>query len=138
MPDADGAAVAGVAPHFRPAQSLGGFTAAQVCARAAVRMLALVNAMIPLPGETAGEWWGHTGAVEARTAAARRHGYSPEFDLVTYFLHDVPEPVVRAGASHQRQEAEIAFRQPCRFEAWPTIPIHLVVGSDDRRLAITS
>jgi len=114
------------------AQSLGGFTAAQVCARAAVRMLVLVNAMIPIPGETAGEWWNHTGAVEARATAARRHGYGLELDLAVYFLHDVPEPVIRAGAAYQREEAEIAFREPCRFEAWPAIPIHVVVGSDDR------
>src|SRR5262245_35983821 len=43
------------------AQSLGGFTAALVCAQARVRMLVLVNAMIPVPGETAGEWWANTG-----------------------------------------------------------------------------
>ena len=36
------------------AQSLGGFIAPLVCARAAVRMLVFVSAMIPRPGETAG------------------------------------------------------------------------------------
>jgi pimeloyl-ACP methyl ester carboxylesterase len=42
------------------AQSLGGFTAPLVCARADVRMLVFVNAMIPQPGETA--WSGaHPG-----------------------------------------------------------------------------
>jgi hypothetical protein len=35
------------------AQSLGGFTAPLVCVRARVRMLVLVNAMIPQPGEKA-------------------------------------------------------------------------------------
>jgi hypothetical protein len=39
------------------AQSLGGFTAPLVCARAAVGRLIFVNAMIPNPGETAGAWW---------------------------------------------------------------------------------
>src|SRR5262245_22699047 len=43
------------------AQSLGGFTAALVCAEARVRMLVFVNAMIPVPGESAGEWWANTG-----------------------------------------------------------------------------
>jgi Acetyltransferase (GNAT) domain len=47
------------------AQSLGGFTAPLVCARARVRMLVFVNAMIPLPGESAGEWWANTGWEEA-------------------------------------------------------------------------
>src|SRR4051812_22935823 len=34
------------------AQSLGGFTAAAVCARVAVQRLVFINAMIPNPGET--------------------------------------------------------------------------------------
>src|SRR4051794_20643130 len=36
------------------AQSLGGFTAPLVCDRASIRGLVLVNAMIPVPGETPG------------------------------------------------------------------------------------
>src|SRR4051794_29557872 len=51
------------------AQSLGGFTAAQVSARASVEQLVFVNAMIPKPGETAGAWWDATGWDEARIAA---------------------------------------------------------------------
>lgn len=53
------------------AQSPGGFTAPLVCARKAVRGLLLINAMLPQPEEAAGAWWGNTGAVDARTAAAR-------------------------------------------------------------------
>jgi pimeloyl-ACP methyl ester carboxylesterase len=53
-------------------QSLGGFTAPLVCARIRVRMLVFVNAMIPVPGETAGEWWDNTEAIAARIAAAER------------------------------------------------------------------
>lgn len=114
------------------AQSLGGFTAPLVCNRAPVKQLVFTNAMIPLPGETAGAWWKNTGSTEARVAAARRHGYPAEFDLFTYFLHDVPEEVVRAGANEQREQAESIFEQPCRFEAWPEIPIHVVAGTEDR------
>src|SRR5207253_11147499 len=47
------------------ASSLGGFTAPLVCAQVPVRTLVFVNAMIPLPGETAGEWWGNTGSEAA-------------------------------------------------------------------------
>jgi pimeloyl-ACP methyl ester carboxylesterase len=114
------------------AQSLGGFTAAQVCARVAPAMLVFVNAMIPVPGEKARDWWGDTGAVAARTKAAKRNGYSSEFDVATYFLHDVPDDVLRSGTTHQREEAEIVFAQPCRFDAWPDVPIRVVVGADDR------
>lgn len=116
------------------AQSLGGFTAAFVCERArpSIRGLVFVNAMVPLPGETAGEWWDHTGWIEAREAAARQHGYSLTFDLATYFFHDVPPAVAEEGAAHQRHQAEIVFGEPATFEAWPEVPIHVVVGRDDR------
>jgi hypothetical protein len=56
------------------AQSLAGFTAPLVSARASVRMIVFVNAMIPKPGETAGAWWGATAAVEAREQGAARRG----------------------------------------------------------------
>jgi pimeloyl-ACP methyl ester carboxylesterase len=114
------------------AQSLGGFTAPLVCKRVSPRMLVFVNAMIPLPGETAGAWWGNTGSSPARVAAAKRHGYSEEFDLTTYFFHDVPEDVVRDGAGRERPEAESIFEQRCDFDAWPDVPMHVVVGKDDR------
>jgi len=114
------------------AQSLGGFTAPLVCTRAAVRMLVFVNAMIPLPGETAGAWWGTTDSTQARVAAARRGGYSTEFDLQTYFLHDVPEAVLRAGPARHREQTDAIFQNPCLFERWPQIPIHVVASADDR------
>jgi pimeloyl-ACP methyl ester carboxylesterase len=114
------------------AQSLAGFTAPLVCARAPVRMVVFVNAMIPKPGETAGAWWGATGAVEAREQAAARRGYATEFDVGTYFLHDVPQDVLRTGPEQPREEAETVFGEPCRFERWPDIPIHVLAGRDDR------
>jgi pimeloyl-ACP methyl ester carboxylesterase len=116
------------------AQSMGAFTAAIVCARAQtpIRRLVFVNAMIPIPGEIPGEWWDHTGWLEARVAAAKRGGYSIEFDLATYFLHDVPKGVAEQGAAHERQEAEIAFNERADFQAWPEVPIHVVVGKNDR------
>ncbi len=114
------------------AQSMGGFTAPLVCARVPVKALVFVNAMIPAPGETAGDWWDNVGSGEARTLAAKRHGYKTEFELATYFLHDVSKEDIRDGAEHQREEAKIAFTQPCRFEAWPPVPTHVLVGADDR------
>jgi len=114
------------------AQSLAGFTAPLVCARAPVRMLLFVNAMIPKPGETAGAWWSVTGATEAREIAAMRRGYATEFDVATYFLHDVPQDVLRTGPEQPREEADTVFSEPCRFERWPDIPIHLLAGRDDR------
>jgi pimeloyl-ACP methyl ester carboxylesterase len=112
------------------AQSLAAFTAPLVCVRAPVRMVVFVNAM--MPGETAGAWWGVTGAADAREQAAARRGYATEFDVGTYFLHDVPQDVLRTGPEQPREEAETVFGEPCRFERWPEIPIHVLVGRDDR------
>jgi pimeloyl-ACP methyl ester carboxylesterase len=114
------------------AQSLGGFTAPLVCERMPIRALVFVNAMIPEPGETAGEWWGNTGSEQARRDAAQKGGYAADFDIATYFLHDVPPAVAEAGAPYVRQEAKIAFTEPCRFKAWPSVPIRVVAGTDDR------
>jgi pimeloyl-ACP methyl ester carboxylesterase len=114
------------------AQSLGGFTAPLVAERASLGAIVLVNAMIPVPGEKPSEWWDATGSQEARRAAAEAGGYSSEFDLETYFLHDVPPEVAAAGAPHQRNEAEAAFESACDFEGWPAVPIRAVAGADDR------
>jgi pimeloyl-ACP methyl ester carboxylesterase len=113
------------------AQSLAGFTAPLVCGPAPVGMLVFVNAMIPEPDEAAGAWWDATRAVEAREQAARRRGYATEFDVETYFLHDVPQHVLRA-APKPREEAEAVFGEPCRFARWPDIPIRVLAGRDDR------
>jgi pimeloyl-ACP methyl ester carboxylesterase len=114
------------------AQSLGAFTAAIVCERMPVRGLVFVNAMIPLPGETAGDWWQNTGATRARIAAAESAGYNAEFDLQSYFLHDLPQAVLKEGPAHQREEAGIVFTQPCKFRSWPQIPIRVIASANDR------
>lgn len=113
------------------AGSLGGFTAPLVCERVPVRELVLVNAMIPEPGESAGDWWAHTGAVAAQEEAARIGGYGP-FDVSTYFLHDVDPEVAAEGEPFQRPEAAIAFESVCDFRAWPTVAIRVLAGEDDR------
>jgi len=113
------------------AGSLGGFTAPLVCERVPVRELVLVNAMIPVPGERARDWWAHTGALEAREEAARAGGYGP-FDLAPYFLHDVDAKVAAEGERYQRPEADIAFDSVCDFTAWPATPVRVLAGADDR------
>jgi hypothetical protein len=114
------------------AQSLGAFTAPLVATAVALRGLVLVNAMIPVPGETPGDWWEATGWDDARVAAARAGGYSTDFDLAVYFLHDVPPDVAAAGEPYQRPEAAAVFRSVCDFAGWPAIPIRVVAGADDR------
>ena len=42
------------------AQSMAGFSAPMVCERVPVDLLVLLNAMVPTPGESAGDWWANT------------------------------------------------------------------------------
>ena len=107
-------------PAILVAQSLAGFTAALVCARVRIRMLIFVNAMIPVPGETPGEWWGNTGSTAARTAAAQRGGYRTEFDMATYFLHDVPPAIINQGEAYERPQTETVFGEPAGSKLGPT------------------
>src|SRR5665213_1197113 len=88
--------------------------------------------MIPRPGETPGQWWDNVGSEQARTAAAVRHGYSTEFDLTTYFMHDVPEELVAELRVRAASQLDEGFDDPCTFDAWPPIPIHVLAGRDDR------
>jgi pimeloyl-ACP methyl ester carboxylesterase len=113
------------------AQSLGGFTAGLAAGRVPLREIVFVNAMIPVPGETAGEWWDNVGSATARQQAAAAGGYG-DFDLAVYFLHDLPPELAAEGEPYQREEKDIAFTQPCAFDSWPKVPIRVLVGADDR------
>ena len=75
--DAIVAAGAGADEVVLVAQSMGGFSAPLACHRLPVVELVLLNAMIPAPGETAGEWWGNTGQAEAMRADRRTRGPGP-------------------------------------------------------------
>lgn len=114
------------------AQSLGAFTAPLATAMVPVTAIVLVNAMIPVPGETPGAWWDNTRQAQAQVTAAQRNGYSSEFDLETYFLHDVPPEVLNSPEARQRPEAAVAFGSACDFNSWPPVPIRVVAGTDDR------
>lgn len=116
------------------AQSLGAFTAVPACERLAPRGLVLLNAMIPAPAERAADWGENTGAEDARREAARAGGYPDEIDLQTYFLHDVPPEAAARGLGEGRDEAAIAFAEPCPFTRWPDVPTRVLAARDDRLL----
>ena len=126
------AAIGGRRDVVLVAQSMGAFTAPMVCAGVPVDRLVLVNAMIPRPGETPGEWGGNTGSEGARVAAARDGGYPGDVDLETYFLHDLPAEVLASGQVSGQPEADIAFGQPCAIDRWPAVPTRVISGRDDR------
>jgi pimeloyl-ACP methyl ester carboxylesterase len=111
------------------AHSLGGFTAPLVARMMPVTAIVMVNAMVPVAGETPGAWWENTGWSQARVDAARRAGYAEEFDLDTYFLHDVPSEIAATGRDWP--ESDAAFASTCDFETWPSVT-RVVAGRDDR------
>ena len=116
------------------AQSLGGFSASWAADRLPVSRIVLLNAMIPLPGETSGAWWDATESAEARRHHDIREGRDPDanFDLDTYFLHDVPTDVLASLGDEQRDQTETVFVAPWGLEAWPDVPTTVIAAQDDR------
>lgn len=114
------------------AQSMGGFTAPMLTKLDRASQIVLLNAMIPLPDETPGQWFDAVGQQAAFDAAAAADGRHAEYDLETIFLHDIPDEVRAAMAEGDRDPAETPFGQPCTFQRWPDIPLHVLVGADDR------
>jgi pimeloyl-ACP methyl ester carboxylesterase len=117
------------------AQSMGGFTAPLVCERVPVDLLILVAAMVPAPGESAGDWWGNTGWQQARAEAEARAGrpVDAEFDLRTVFFHDVPPEVTGAAfARGETPQSGTPFMRPWPGKAWPAVPTRFLLCRDDR------
>ena len=116
------------------AQSMGAFLVPLVHQRRQAASIILVNAMIPLPGETPGAWWDNTGQPAARRANDLREGRSPDadFDEATYFFHDVPPELTEYGLGKGKPQAGRPFGDPCEFTAWPEVPTHVISGRDDR------
>ncbi len=113
------------------AQSLGGFTAPMV--RKPVQMIVLLNAMIPLSGESPNDWWGNTGSGSARREADLAAGRDPEFDFDRHFLHDLPDDArAELLSAEAREPSAAAMAQPCDFARWPAVRTKVLIGRDDR------
>lgn len=127
------AAASGIDEVVLVGQSLGGFSASWAAEIVRPKALVLVNAMIPLPGETAGEWWDATGSGAARIANDLRHGRDPDgpFDLDLYFFHDVP-PESLPPSDEPPEETDTVFVAPWGPTAWPEVPTRVLVGDSDR------
>jgi len=131
--DAVVAAIDGRTPVVVVAQSMGGLIAPLVCARVPVERLVLVNPMIPLPGETGGEWWTVTGHDRAIAEHAARDGLSGNAgDQEEYFFHDVPPEVAAAAFEQPFEQSGRPFEDPWPLDAWPDVPTSVLSGRDDR------
>lgn len=114
--------------------SLNGFAASLAAPELPVSRLVLVNAMIPAPGETAGEWGTNTDAAGARRANDVREGRDPDadFDDDVYFFHDLAPGLVAESLAHDRQETDTVFGQAWDLPSWPNVPTRVVVAREDR------
>jgi len=105
-------------------QSLGGFTAPLVAERVDARMLVLVAAMIPAPGEAASDYSANTG-----------YGDEPlgEWgDEIAWFYHDVDPQLATEALTHGRDQSEARLSEPSPMTAWPDVPIRVLAGRVDR------
>ena len=114
-------------------QSMGAYPAALACARLPVRRLVLLNAMVPRPGESAGDWWEAVGQESARVENDRRQGRDPGPGIVdeVHLLHDVT-PEVLALLGGESGPAGSLFAAPFPLDGWPDVPITVLVGREDR------
>jgi pimeloyl-ACP methyl ester carboxylesterase len=117
------------------AESLGGFTAPIVCTRRPVTLLVLLNAMIPLPGETGNTWGSNTGAGPARREYFASIGLRPDDvhdDALVYF-HDLPaELAAEAQARAWQDQSMTPMQQSWPLSAWPDVPTRVLAGRHDR------
>lgn len=116
-------------------QSMGGLTAPLVAAQVpATRLIVLVAAMTPAPGETGAAWWDNTGASLARREQAQRdrRDIDGEFDPVDEFLHDVDPRLVEEGWAHLTEQSDTPFQTPWPLDSWPEIPTRFVLPIHDR------
>lgn len=115
------------------AQSLGGFTAPLVCERVPVRLMILVAAMVPQPGELLGDWWENTRWEQSRREQ-ERNGTTPigMDDVEALFFHDVPADVKAEAMHHERNQSGTPMGERWPLPAWPDVPTRFVLCRDDR------
>jgi pimeloyl-ACP methyl ester carboxylesterase len=112
--------------------SMGGFTAPIVCTRRRVDLLVLLNAMIPVPGETFNTWGATTGSGSARSEYHAHLALESEDDAVIYY-HDMA-PDLRAlalGRTWQEQSMK-PLNVPWPLHSWPIVPTRVLTSRHDR------
>jgi pimeloyl-ACP methyl ester carboxylesterase len=135
--DAVVAAIGDRSPVVLVGQSMGGLTAPLVCGRVPVELLVLVNAMIPLPGETGGAWWTVTGQAAAQAAYWTEQGLPGEPDEAAVMFHDLPADVLADLQQQPFAQSTRPFEEPWPLAEWPDVPTRVVTGRDDRLFPAT-
>ena len=105
------------------AQSFGGYVAPIVAEKVGARLIVLVAAMVPMPGETAEEMFANTGWQPESLADSSAR---------SVFYHDVPSELADQALAHERRQSDTPGRQPWPLPAWPDIPTRFVLCRNDR------
>jgi pimeloyl-ACP methyl ester carboxylesterase len=105
------------------AQSFAGYVAPIVCTRVPARLLVLVAAMVPSPGETAEEMFANTGYEQEEQ--------EDPSDLAVFY-HDVPPSLAAEAIARGRNQSGTPGKEPWPLTAWPDVPTRYVLCRKDR------
>lgn len=116
-------------------QSLGAYSASLAADRLRPNHLILLAPMIPLPGETADQWWGATRHAEAIAPLRERFGPPSEWDdeaMAELFYHDVDAATLAASAEFEGRPGTGLFEEPFAPLHWPFVPTTVLAPREDR------
>jgi pimeloyl-ACP methyl ester carboxylesterase len=105
------------------AQSFGGYIAPLVCDRVPARLLVLVAAMIPAPGESAEAMFAHTGYTP---------GEENDSGDLAIFYHDVEPTLAAEALARGRRQSETPGKEPWPLASWPDVPTRYLLCRRDR------
>jgi pimeloyl-ACP methyl ester carboxylesterase len=108
------------------AQSYGGYVAPLVCDRVPARLMVLVAAMIPAPGESADQMWVNTRFDDAERPESDDSG------TLAIFYHDVPGTLAEEALSMGRSQSETTSTEPFPLAAWPDVATAFILCRHDR------
>jgi pimeloyl-ACP methyl ester carboxylesterase len=105
------------------AQSYGGYVAPIVCDRVPVRLMVLVAAMVPTPGEPAEAMLANTGYVPPKQEDSSERAI---------FYHDVDPALATEALAKGRRQSKTPGREPWPLTAWPDVPTRFLLCRHDR------
>lgn len=115
-------------------QSYGAFTATLAASRLPARLLVLLAGMIPVSGETPGQWWANTGYQQAAEQQAKLDGgKTGHDDPLISFYNGVPPPLAEeARRKGGRGESPVVWDTPWPLDVWPSAPTKFVLCKEDQ------
>jgi len=116
-------------------QSTARSPATLAASRLPARLLVLLAGMIPVPGESPGQWWTTTGYRQASEHQARLDGGKTGHDDPLISPYDeVPCPLAEEGPAQGRApgESSAVWNTPWPLDAWPDVPTKFILCKDDQ------